>query len=90
MTEFLWFVLDIITASMLGQASGSTFPNLPGEKLGQVETSIPPISDQQRIVAILNGQMVVADRTRKALEDQLDTINKLPAALLRRAFNGEL
>lgn len=34
--------------------------------------------------------MAEAERTRKALDQQLDTLNKLPAALLRRAFNGEL
>jgi len=34
--------------------------------------------------------MAAAEKTRKALEGQLETINKLPAALLRRAFSGEL
>jgi hypothetical protein len=34
--------------------------------------------------------MAAAEHTRKALEQQLDTINKLPTALLRRAFSGEL
>ncbi|MBI4490649.1 MAG: hypothetical protein HY694_16310 [Deltaproteobacteria bacterium] len=29
-------------------------------------------------------------RTRKVLEKQLDTTNKLPAAVLRRVFGGEL
>jgi hypothetical protein len=34
--------------------------------------------------------MASAERLRQILTDQLDAINKLPAALLRRAFNGEL
>lgn len=46
--------------------------------------------EQQRIVALLSEQMAAAEHTRKALEQQLDTINKLPTALLRRAFSGEL
>ena len=51
---------------------------------------VPPMSEQKRITALLSEQMAAAERTRKALEDKLDTINKLPAALLRRAFSGEL
>lgn len=35
--------------------------------------------------------MVVASkRAHKALAEQLETINKLPAAILRKPFNGEL
>ena len=32
----------------------------------------------------------VLERAGKALKEQFATINQLPAALLRRAFNGEL
>jgi type I restriction enzyme S subunit len=38
----------------------------------------------------LKIQITFAERARKAIEEELDAINKLPAALLRRAFNGEL
>lgn len=51
---------------------------------------IPPLAAQRRIAAHLSAQMASAERLRQTLTDQLDTINKLPAALLRRAFNGEL
>jgi type I restriction enzyme, S subunit len=34
--------------------------------------------------------MAAVEKLSKQLEQQLDTINKLPAALLKRAFNGEL
>ena len=51
---------------------------------------MPPLPDQQRIAAMLNEQVTSAERTRKAIGEELDAINKLPAALLRRAFAGEL
>jgi len=50
----------------------------------------PPISEQRRIAAILNEQMAMVARARKAAEEELETINTLPAALLRTAFAGEL
>jgi len=42
------------------------------------------------VAAILKEQMTEAERVLKALEDQLNTINKLPATLLRQASDGEL
>ena len=50
----------------------------------------PSLSNQRRIAAMLNEQMAAVERTRRTLEEQLDAINALPAALLRQAFNGEL
>jgi type I restriction enzyme, S subunit len=50
----------------------------------------PPLSTQRSIAAMLNDQIASAELGREAIEDELDAINKLPAALLRRAFNGEL
>jgi type I restriction enzyme S subunit len=51
---------------------------------------MPPPSDQQRIASQLSAQMASAERLRQTLAEQLDAINQLPAALLRRAFSGEL
>ena len=51
---------------------------------------LPPLSEQKAIAAVLREQMDAAERLRPALEEQLEAINKLPAAILRKAFNGEL
>ena len=63
---------------------------VPETYLAELEISLPPVDEQKRIAAMLNEQMASAERARKAIEEELDGINKLPAALLRRAFNGEL
>jgi hypothetical protein len=34
--------------------------------------------------------MTAVERLRRTLEEQLETINKLPAAILSKAFNGGL
>jgi type I restriction enzyme, S subunit len=51
---------------------------------------VPELKVEKRVAAILSEQMAEVERLRKSVESQLDTINKLPAALLRRAFRGEL
>jgi type I restriction enzyme, S subunit len=51
---------------------------------------LPPLPEQRRIAEILREQVATAEKARAAAEEELKTINALPAALLRRAFNGEL
>ena len=66
---------------------------MPRADMGQLMklvVPLPPLDEQKRIAAILNEQMAAAERVRKAAEEELATINVLPAALLRRAFSGEL
>jgi type I restriction enzyme S subunit len=51
---------------------------------------VPPLAEQQHVAAILSDHMEGVERLHKSLEAQFDAINKLPEALLRRAFRGEL
>lgn len=60
------------------------------DKLLSLEIPIPPLEEQKRIAAILNEKIAAVERARVATEAQLAAINALPAALLRRAFRGEL
>lgn len=63
--------------------SASTMYNMP--------IPIPPtLEKQKQIASTLTEQMQEVERLKQNLKEQLDTINKLPAVLLRRAFNGEL
>ncbi|MGH7205710.1 MAG: restriction endonuclease subunit S [Nitrospiraceae bacterium] len=72
-----------------GGASGS-MKKITRTQIQEERVPAPPISEQGRIAAVLKEQMAVVERTRKALDEQLDTITKLPATLLRMAFNGEI
>ena len=65
-------------------------PKLNRDQLLAYATPLPPLADQKRIAALLKDQMAAVDKARAAAEVELETINALPAALLRRAFNGEL
>ncbi len=58
--------------------------------VANISIPLPPLPEQKRIAAILNEQMAAVERARKAAEEELETINRLPAAWLRRAFAGEL
>ena len=72
-----------------GGASGSMKKITRGQILGE-NVPIPPLLVQRRSAGFLADMMTTADRSRKVTDAQLKEINKLPAALLRRAFSGDI
>ena len=70
-----------------GGASGS-MKKITRSQIQKEQVPLPPLLDQRRIASQLAAQMASAWRLRRTLTDQLDMVNKLPAALLRRAFDG--
>lgn len=75
-----------IRAAMRGGAQ----PNVNATLLGALALALPSLSEQRQIAPGLSEEMAVAEALRKRAEEQLHAINALPAALLRRAFSGEL
>lgn len=51
---------------------------------------VPPLDVQLDIATALEQRVALAEQTRSAIRRQLDTIAKLPSAILREAFNGSL
>lgn len=75
---------------VLSLQSGTAQPQLPIRDLKRIELPLPPLPEQKRIAATLTEQMADVQKLCQSLQEQFDTINKLPTTLLRRAFNGEL
>ena len=76
---------------LIHQAHGGV--GLRHVKKGQVEAleiPLPSLSEQKRITAILKDRMDDIARACTAIREKLETINQLPSAILRKAFNGEL
>jgi restriction endonuclease S subunit/superfamily II DNA or RNA helicase len=60
------------------------------KSLSNFEIFLPPYTIQKHIAEMLTEKLTEAERLCKTLEKQLEAIKKLPASLLRQAFNGEL
>jgi restriction endonuclease S subunit len=90
-TFIAWFMRSpVYLARAPIDTTPGQLPRIRTEEVATVELNLPPVTERQRIAAALNEQMAESQRLRQSLEGQLDVINKLPAALLRRAFRGEL
>ncbi|MBN1452207.1 MAG: restriction endonuclease subunit S [Anaerolineales bacterium] len=51
--EFVYHYVQTRTQEILARTAGSTFPNLPGEKLRTLPIPVPPLDEQQYLVAYL-------------------------------------
>ena len=92
-TEYLRWVWDCSDIRRQVEQKARTAAGIYKINQRNLETVIVPFPDmamQQRIAAILKGEFAEAQRARAAAEEQLEAVNALPAALLRRAFNGEI
>ncbi len=86
-----WYMRSplFIDNSPVGKTPG-WLPRIRTEEVASVRIPLPPLALQQEIAQVLAEQMLSLENARAAAEAELDAINTLPAALLRRAFGGEL
>ena len=88
--EFLYWYLHKNSDHLIDNSRGSTIQGLTRKFVANIRIPLPPLSEQKRIAALLNQQMAYVETVRMSAREQLDAINALPAALLRRAFAGGL
>jgi type I restriction enzyme S subunit len=89
-TWHLFFALRISVPALKALGSGATFTEIPKADDEGFEIPLAPLHQQTRVAAMLTEQMAAVEGARAAAEAQLEAINALPAALLLRAFSGEL
>lgn len=85
-SEFLYRALKRSVWELQQMGSGTTFAEVSKTQLGEFEIPLPPLPEQKRIAAILNEQVAAVERARKAAEERLAAVNRLPAAYLRAVF----
>jgi type I restriction enzyme S subunit len=88
--EYVHYFLQHKTRIILAEARGSTFPNLPGEKLKTFPIPVPPLGGQRRIVAYLDDLQAQVGELTALQEATQAGLNALLPSVLDRAFQGEL
>jgi type I restriction enzyme S subunit len=83
---YLWFV----SWSLSSLASGNVIPQINRQDLAPLEIPLPAYAEQVMIAGRIDAEFHDADQTHRGLGNQLNALRRLPAALLRKAFKGEL
>ena len=72
--------------SLSGAVAGAMYPAVSDKRVYEQTIPLPPLAEQQRIVAKLNEQMRAVERARKAAESRSEAAQALGQAHLRADF----
>jgi len=89
-SQFILFFLRFIERDISKTGQGSTFGAIKREHLESMSIPFPPLPIQQRLASQLKEKMTQAERLKASIEKQMDAINALPQAILKKAFIGEM
>jgi type I restriction enzyme, S subunit len=88
--EYVFYFVQTQTQEILARTAGSTFPNLPGAKLKSLPIPVPPLDEQRRIGAYLDGLQAKVNALRELQSKTQEELDALMPSVLDRAFKGEL
>ena len=83
-----FFCSDQYWRHITDTSRGGAQPNVNAKLLGNLRVPLPPLAEQNRIVARLDEQMAAAARARRAADAAVEELRAVPGALLRRALAG--
>lgn len=89
-SKYLYFYLKSIKHILESYASGTTFLELSGSKAALVEIPLPPLVEQQRIIERIESLFEKLDKAKELAQNALDSFENRKAAILHKAFTGEL
>lgn len=89
-SEFLWYFLLSSYERNRSKGQGANQPALNGEKVGTINIPIPPLQEQHEIVRRIGGLLAIADQIEARYETMKQKVERLPQAILNKAFRGEL
>jgi len=70
--------------------ASSSMKNITQDTIRDIPLPVPPIDEQHRIMARVSKQLDATQPVCAASVEQLDAIDKMPTALLRSAFHGQM
>jgi type I restriction enzyme, S subunit len=87
--KFVLYLLEHLSATgvLLGFATGSTIKHLPQERLRRLPVNLPPLAEQQRIVATLDDHLSRLDAARYELNKTASRSARLHADIREALLN---
>ena len=72
------------------QVHGATRPRVNTTQIKNIEINLPPLAEQQRIVAEIESRLSQASTSSAYIENALQQAEALRQSILKKAFSGEL
>lgn len=87
--DFLFYFLNTKIEESLKIAAGAAQPNLSTEQINCFEIPLPPLPEQQRIVALLDKAFASIEQSRKNAEQNLKNAKEVFDSYLQEVFENK-
>lgn len=88
--KYLFYYAISQRDGFIGKGKGGAQPNISQDIIKQHEIPLPPLAEQQRIVARIESLFAKLDETKEKAQEVVDGFETRKAAILHKAFTGEL
>ena len=88
--KYLFYYARSQRDNFIKKGKGGAQPNISQEIIKSHEFPLPPLSEQQRIVDRIESLFAKLDEAKQKAQDALDSFETRKAAILHKAFTGEL
>ena len=88
--KYLFYYARSQKDNFIKKGKGGAQPNISQEIIKSHEFPLPPLSEQHRIVDRIESLFAKLDEAKQNVQDALDNFETRKAAILHRAFTGEL
>jgi len=85
-----WAYHILFSMNLNQYATATAQPGLSVAVINQVPIALPPVPEQQRIVDRIESLFAKLDEAKQKAQDALDSFETRKAAILHKAFDGEL
>lgn len=85
-----YFYFWSLQLDLYDYTNATTVPAIRKSDLEGIEMPLPPLAEQQRIVERIETLFAKLDEAKEKLQNTLDTFEARKAAILHKAFTGEL
>ena len=89
-TDWAYYSLIARTKDIQHRATGTTFKEISGTGFGATQIPLPPLEEQQRIVAKLEKAFYEIERAEQAYNELQELKDKLKSKILQKAMEGKL
>ena len=89
-SSYAYYYLKYLKDFAESQASGTTFKELSGKKMGELPFLLPPLAEQQRIVAKLDTAFLHLDTLKKSVQRIPELLKRFRQLVLTQAVTGKL
>ena len=88
--KYLFYYAISQRDDFISKGKGGAQPNISQEIIKQHEIPLPPLAEQRRIVSYIESLFAKLDEAKEKAKEVVDGFETRKAAILHKAFSGEL